>query len=101
MKVEVLRKGVYVSSMGCRWGFAKCWPLLAHRWALLRRVWRALVKIGIRCLWGSWGQNPAKCLGDLLVVLGLLMYFGMGFWGVLIIPKWLINDSGWIPILFK
>ena len=31
MKVEVLRKGVYVSSMGCRWGFAKCWPLLDRR----------------------------------------------------------------------
>ena len=37
-------------------------------------------------------------LSDFWFVLGFLMYF-LGIYGVLIIPKWLINDSGPIAIL--
>ena len=40
----------------------------------------------------------AKVLGEYLVFLICLV--NVCFWGVLIIPKWLINDSGWIAILF-
>ena len=44
-------------------------------------------------------QNTANILGVFLDFLGCLMY-SLIFWGFLILPKWLINDSRHIPILF-
>ena len=42
-------------------------------------------------------QNPEAILGDVLDFPCFLMVL-QWFWGVLIIPKWLIHDSGHIPI---
>ena len=58
------------------------------------QVW---VDLGLQ--WGSnggkWEKYVGRCVGFLLFF--IIVY---GIFGVLIIPKWLINDSGWILILF-
>ena len=44
-------------------------------------------------------KKTANEFGDFVDFLGFLMSLWRCLW-VLIIPKCLINDSGWIPILF-
>ena len=44
--------------------------------------------------WGEMGENH---LGDLFLFLSFKCFYCI--FGLYIIPKWLINDSGWIPIL--
>ena len=50
---------------------------------------------------GNWGNLIGENnLGDVFVVFLVFVIIRYGSLGVLIIPKWLINDSLWIPILF-
>ena len=45
------------------------------------------------------GLYRAKQIGD--VSFFLFAYNISWYFGLLIVPKWLINDSGWIPIRFR